>query len=187
MPEPKPDPPAAPPISSPPRFQDRVCVISGGARAMGRAHALALAAEGCDLVLGDIVEDLPDGTPYPKATSADLEETARQVEAKGRRCIAAKMDVRDPSQAAELVNRAVKEFGRLDFLIANAALTIEAPLAEIAPEDFDRVVRTNLYGAFHVLSPALRVMIKQERGRVVLIGSGGGGPAQAKPHTLINK
>ena len=89
------DPPPAPAISKPPRFDGRVCVITGGARAMGRAHAVALAREGCDLVICDIVDDLPDGTTYPKATQTDREETVRLVEAEGRRCIARKADVRD--------------------------------------------------------------------------------------------
>ena len=102
------DPPPAPAVSKPPRFDGRVCVITGGARAMGRAHAVALAREGCD-----IVDDLPDGTPYPKATQTDLEETVRLVEAEARRCIARKADVRDAIQAAAIVDTAVRELGRL--------------------------------------------------------------------------
>jgi NAD(P)-dependent dehydrogenase (short-subunit alcohol dehydrogenase family) len=145
---------------------------------MGRAHAVGLAREGCDLVLCDILEDLPDGAPYPKATATDLDETVRLVEAEGRRCLAQKSDVRDPAQAASLVDRAVDELGRLDFLISNAAMTIEAPIAETPPENFDRVVRTNLHGAFNVLSPALRHMTKQGHGRVVIIGSGAGRHAE---------
>jgi NAD(P)-dependent dehydrogenase (short-subunit alcohol dehydrogenase family) len=130
----RPDPTPAPRISTPPRFTDRVCVITGGARAMGRAHAVALAREGCDVAICDIVDELPGGTPYPKATQADLQETARLVEVEGRRCIARKADVRDPAQAADLIEAAVRELGRLDFLIANAAMTIEAPIAEMSPE-----------------------------------------------------
>jgi NAD(P)-dependent dehydrogenase (short-subunit alcohol dehydrogenase family) len=172
------DPPAAPSISTPPRFAGRVCIITGAARAMGRAHAIALAREGCDLVLGDILEDLPGGTPYPKATKEDLDETIGLVEREGRRCHASKIDVRDPKQAAELIDVAVKKFGRLDFLIANAALTIEAPIIEMPAEVFDTVIRTNLHGVFHVLAPALRVMTDQKRGRVLIIGSGAGRHAE---------
>jgi (+)-trans-carveol dehydrogenase len=61
------------------------------------AHAVGLAREGCDLVLCDILQDLPDGAPYPKATTIDLDKTVRLVEAEGRRCIAQKSDVRDPA------------------------------------------------------------------------------------------
>jgi len=145
---------------------------------MGRAHAVALAREGCDLVICDILDDLPDGTPYPKATQADLEETGKLVEIEGRRCIARKADVRDPAQAAAIVDTAVREFGRLDFLIANAAITIEKPIVEMTAEVFDTVVRTNLHGVFHVLSPALKIMTDQKRGRVLVIGSGSGRHAE---------
>jgi NAD(P)-dependent dehydrogenase (short-subunit alcohol dehydrogenase family) len=173
-----PDPQEAPAISTPPRFSGRVCVITGAARAMGRAHAVGLAREGCDLVLCDILEDLPDGTPYPKASATDLEATVRLVEAEGRRCIALKADVRAPAEAAALIDRAVRDLGGLDFLITNAAVTIEAPIAETTPENFDRVVRTNLFGVFNVLSPALRHMTQVGRGRVVIIGSGAGRHAE---------
>lgn len=139
---------------------------------MGRAHAVGLAREGCDLVIGDICEGLPDGAPYPKATRADLEETVRLVEAEGRRCVAAVMDVGQPAEAADLIEQAVRTFGRLDFLVSNAAFTLEAPIFDTAPGRFAAVIRANLEGAFNVLSPALRVMTKAKRGRVVVIGSG---------------
>lgn len=178
------DPPAAPAPSAPPRFKGRVAVITGAARGIGRAHAVYLAREGCDLVLADILEDLPDGTPYPKATQADLDETVQAVEAAGVRCVAVKADVRDPAAAAGLIDRATGELGRLDFLIANAGLTIEAPIVEMGPETFDTVVRNNLHGVFHVVAPALKVMTRQKRGRVIIIASGSGrkGEKEAAPY-----
>ncbi len=184
-PNPSPDPPPAPPLSALPRFQERVCIITGGARAMGRAHAVALAREGCDMVLCDILEDLPGGTPYPRATAADLRQTADMVEAEGRRCIAVKGDVRDPAFGEALIERTLAELGRLDFLIANAAITIEAPLAELDPIDFETVLRTNLHGAFHFLSPALRVMTEAQGGRIVLIGSGAGRHAEERAGAYV--
>jgi len=171
-----PDPP--PPPSSPPRFQGRVAVVTGAARGMGRAFALSLAREGCDLVLGDALEDVPDGTPYPKATKADFDETVRGVEAQGRRCVARKADMRDPSQAASLIDAATSELGRLDFVISNHAITIERPIVEMSPQVFSAVVRNNLDGAFNVLSPGLKVLTGQKRGRVVIIGSGSGRHAE---------
>jgi NAD(P)-dependent dehydrogenase (short-subunit alcohol dehydrogenase family) len=146
---------------------------------MGRAHAVGLAREGCDLVIGDICEGLPDGTPYPKATRADLEETVRLVEAEGRRCVPTVMDVGQPAEAAALINQAVETFGRLDFLVSNAAFTLEGPIVDTAPERFAAVIRANLEGAFNVLSPALGVMTKARRGRVVIIGSGASRHAEA--------
>jgi NAD(P)-dependent dehydrogenase (short-subunit alcohol dehydrogenase family) len=89
-----------------------------------------------------------------------------------------KVDVRDPAQAAALIDTAIRGFGRLDFLIANAALTIEAPIVQLSAEHFDTVIRTNLHGVFHVLAPALRHMIDEGRGRVLIIGSGAGRHAE---------
>jgi NAD(P)-dependent dehydrogenase (short-subunit alcohol dehydrogenase family) len=152
--------------------------VTGAARGIGGAFARTLAREGCDLVLCDVLEALPDGTPYPKATPADLEETRRAAEAAGVRCIALQADLRDPARGADVVGRAVAELGRLDFLIANHAVTIEKPVVEMPPETFDTIVRTNLNGVFHVLSPALKHMTGQGRGRVVIISSGSGRHAE---------
>lgn len=178
MPDYSPDPLPPPRPSRPPRFAGRVAVITGAARGIGRAHAVYLAREGCDLVLGDVLDGLPDGTPYEKATREDLEETAHLVEAEGVRCIATKADVRDPAQARSLVESAAGRLGRLDFLISNAAVTIEGRLWETSAEVFDAVVRTNLHGCFHVMAPALEVMTAQKRGRIVVISSGSGRHAE---------
>ena len=170
MPSPDPDP--APPPSSPPRFAGRCAIVTGAARGIGRAIAVALAREGCDLVLGDVLADLPDGTPYPKATAEDFQATVDAVQGEGVRCIALKVDVARAEEAASLVRRAEDSFGRLDFVIANAGLSIEGPIAEMSPETFETVMRANLNGAFHVMSPALKIMTAAGRGRVVAIGSG---------------
>lgn len=180
-----PDPAPAPPISSPPRFHGRTAIVTGAARGMGRAFALALAREGCDLVICDVLQGLPDGTPYPKATRTDLDETQRNAEHHGIRCIALEADVRDPASGALLVRRAVDDLGRLDFLVSNHAVTVEAPVTEMPPEVFDTVVRTNLIGTFHVLSPALGLMTAQRRGRVVIIGSGSGRHAEENASAYV--
>lgn len=173
-----PDPPPPPPPSRPPRFHGRIAVVTGAARGMGRAFALSLAREGCDLVLGDALEDVPDGTPYPKSTDADFDETVAGVRGQGRRCVARKADMRDPAQAAGLIDAAVSDLGGLDFVISNHAITIERPIVEMSPEIFSTVVRNNLDGAFNVISPGLKVLTGQKRGRVVIIGSGSGRHAE---------
>ncbi len=180
-----PDPSPAPPPSALPRFKGRVAVITGGARGIGRAHALALAREGCDLVLCDVLEDLPDGTPYPKATQQDLDRTMEMATAQGVRCVALKADVGDPDQARQVIDRALSEFDRLDFLVANAGLTLEGPLSEMSAKTFETVIRANLLGVFNVLSPSLRIMQAQQRGRIVVIGSGLSKHAEAEagPYT----
>src|SRR5690606_3909253 len=162
-----------------PRFEGRVAIVTGAARGMGRAHALALAREGCDLVICDILEGLPDGTPYPKATRAEFEAVRAAVEQAGRRCIAVQADVADPAASAGLIDAAVETFGRLDYLVANAALTLEGPIVEQTPERFDTVIRANLHGVFNVLAPAMKVMTGRKFGRIVIIGSGASKHAEA--------
>lgn len=173
-----PDPAPAPPPSIPPRFKGRTAIVTGAARGIGRAFVLALAREGCDLVVCDALEELPDGTPYPKPGQRDLDETRHSAEEHGVRCIALKADLRDPSRGAELVARAVGDLDRLDFLIANHAVTIEKPIADMPPETFETVIRNNLNGVFHVLSPALKHMTAQGRGRIIIISSGSGRHAE---------
>jgi len=75
------------------QLDGRVAFISGGARGQGRSHAVALAREGCDIAVFDITSSLP-AVPYPLATSDDLAETVKRVEAVGRRCISIVGDVR---------------------------------------------------------------------------------------------
>jgi len=132
----------------------------------------------------DVLDGLPDGTPYAKATQADLDETVRLAEAEGVRCIAIKADVADPCAARSLIDRTTRDLGRLDFLVANAAVTLEGKLTEMPPETFAEVMRINVNGVFHVLSPALQVMTAQRRGRVVVISSGAGrkGEPEAGPY-----
>lgn len=169
---PSPDPAPAPEPSTPPRFKGRVAVVTGAARGIGRAIAIALAREGCDLVLGDVLDGLPDGTPYPKATEDDLAFTVKTAEAEGVRCEALKVDVGRAVDGARLVDRARETFGRLDFLVANAGVTIEGRIVDMPAEAFATVLNNNLTGAFHVMAPALKIMTAAGRGRIVCIGSG---------------
>lgn len=86
---------------------------------------------------------------------------------------------RTARRGRRLTDQAMRAYGRLDFLISNAALTLEAPIVETPPERFATVLRANLQGAFNVLGPALRVMTQARRGRVVMIGSGASRHAEA--------
>lgn len=173
------DPPPAPAPSWMPDFHGRVGLITGAGRGIGRSFAVALARTGCDLVLCDICEGLPDGTPYPKTTRTEFLETQRLAEGHGVRVLGEVADAADPAVARRLVALAQERFGRLDFLVANAALTIEGPITELAPETFEAVVRNNLLGVFNILSPALRTMQQAGRGRVVIVASGDARHAEA--------
>lgn len=128
------------------RLAYRVALITGGDSGIGRAVALAFAREGADVAFCHLPEE-----------EADAAETTRLVEDAGRRALAVAGDLRDEDFCAELVARCVDVFGRLDILVNNAAYQMSQPdgLAAITTDQFDRVMRTNLYGMFWITRAAL--------------------------------
>jgi SDR family mycofactocin-dependent oxidoreductase len=103
------------------RVKGKVAFITGAARGQGRAHALRLAEEGADIIGVDICEQMP-GVEYPLASREDLKQTVAEVEARGRRMVAAKADVREPNAMRGALDTGLAELGRLDFVIANAGI-----------------------------------------------------------------
>ena len=155
------------------RFKDRVAVITGGARGMGRAHAVMLAKQGARIVVCDSLTDVAS-LDYPLATQADMEETEKQVRAAGGQFLGMKADVRDPAAANDVIAKAQSRFGRVDFLVANAGIVSYAPLVSMSDQMFDDVMRTNVYGVFYSVRAALAPMTKQGYGRIVVIASQAG-------------
>src|ERR1700753_3730909 len=102
-------------------LENRVVLITGGARGRARAHAVTSAREGADVVIFDAPGQL-ESVPYPLASADDLQETARLVEKEGRRAIALSGDVRSQDDLDQAVSRTVAELGKLDILIANAGV-----------------------------------------------------------------
>ena len=151
-------------------LEGQVALVTGGARGQGRSHAVALAREGADVALVDLCEDVPT-VDYPLASSADLDETTRLVEKEGRRCLAMTADVREPAQVESATARTVKEFGRLDVLIANAGVSAGAPIQVAAVDQWRDVVAINLGGVFNSMRAVAPVMISQRYGRIVAISS----------------
>ncbi|MFJ7049130.1 NAD(P)-dependent dehydrogenase [Streptomyces sp. JV178] len=125
---------------------DRTVVLTGGDSGIGRAVALAYAREGADVLFTHLPEE-----------ADDARETARLVEDAGRKAIAVACDIRDEEQCRALIERAVAEFGRIDVLVNNAAYQMAQSdgIEGISTEQFDRVVRTNLYGMFWLCKLAL--------------------------------
>src|SRR5580700_2490413 len=105
----------------PGRGEGKVAFITGAARGQGRSHAVTLAREGADIIAVDICKQI-DSMPYPMATAEDLAETVRQVEALGRRIVAAQADVRDYDAVKAALDEGVAELGRLDIESANAGI-----------------------------------------------------------------
>ncbi|TFV57462.1 NAD(P)-dependent oxidoreductase [Mycobacterium sp. PS03-16] len=147
----------------------RVAFITGAARGMGRAHAVQLAGDGADIVALDLCASL-DTTGYPGATPEDLAETVRLVEARGRRILAHRADVRDAEAVDAVVAAAVREFGRLDIVIANAGV-IRVTDTDERPRTFREIVEVNLIGAWNTVDAAIPALIEGGRGGSIVLAS----------------
>jgi SDR family mycofactocin-dependent oxidoreductase len=151
----------------------RVALITGGARGQGRAHALALAAEGADVVAADAPGPMV-GLTYPLGTEDDLRDTAKGVEELGRRCLPIICDVRDSAAVGAAVEQTLTTMGSLDIVVANAGIVSTGPLEEVTDEVWHQLVETNLTGVFHTVRAAIPVMRRQRFGRIVVTSSMGG-------------
>jgi NAD(P)-dependent dehydrogenase (short-subunit alcohol dehydrogenase family) len=146
-----------------PRFDltGQVALVTGAARGIGHAIALALANAGADVVLG--LRDIATGG-----------ELVRAIEAMGRRALPVQMDVTKLDQIASAVEHATAYFGKIDILVNNAGLGPENPAEAVREADFDLTVAVNLKGTFFVSQAVGRVMIKQGHGRIINLGSQAG-------------
>ncbi|QSB15290.1 SDR family oxidoreductase [Natronosporangium hydrolyticum] len=131
------------------RLVGRRALITGGDSGIGRAVALAYAREGADVMISYLPEE-----------ESDAAETARLVTEAGRKVVQAPGDVRDEGYCRQLVQRAVDELGGLDILVNNAAYQMGQPggIEEITTEQFDRVMKTNLYAMFWLCKAAVPVL-----------------------------
>ncbi|MFF0818605.1 SDR family oxidoreductase [Rhodococcus sp. NPDC003318] len=131
------------------RLTDRRALITGGDSGIGRAVAIAFAREGADVAVSYLPEE-----------ESDAEETARLVEESGRRALPLPGDIRSEEHCREVVDTTVREFGGLDILVNNAAYQMALPggISDITTEQFDRVVKTNLYALFWLCKFAVAVM-----------------------------
>lgn len=146
-----------------PRFDlnGDVALVTGAARGLGRAIALALAHAGADVALG--LRDVKTG--------GDL---AKEIEAIGRRVLPLQMDMTRLDQISHAVNDAAAHFGRLDILVNNAGLSPENLAENVREEDFDLTLQVNLKGTFFASQSAGRVMIRQKRGCIINMSSQAG-------------
>lgn len=151
-------------------FKDRVVLITGGARGQGRAHAVAYAERGADIVICDRCDDA-DAVPYPLATTEDMAETVRLVEATGRKCLAVQANTADREAMGALVAQAEAQFGKIDIAIANAGVSAGAPINELPGALWDEVIASNLTGVFNTLAAVTPGMIARNYGRIITISS----------------
>ncbi len=152
------------------RFDNRVAVITGGGRGLGRAYALLLAAQGARVVVNDPGGSLQgDGAD---ATPAD--DVVREIRAAGGEAVASTDSVATADGGKAIIDTALDRYGRVDVLIHNAGIVRRASLKEMTYADFEAVVDVHLRGAFHAVRPAFPLMCDAGYGRIVLTSSIGG-------------
>ncbi len=161
-----------------------VAVVTGAARGQGRSHAVALAEHGADIIAVDLCADI-DAIPYPLATRANLDKTARLIEAAGSKVVPVAADVRDLAQLEAAVVTGIAALGEVDIVVANAGV-VAIGNSEVHDQPvFDAIVDTNLKGVWHTLVATVPSILRKGRGGSIvlisssqgLIGRGGDGSA----------
>ncbi len=140
-------------------FTDKVAVVTGSSRGIGRAIALRLASGGAKVVVNF------------RGNAAAADEVVAQIEAAGGEAVAVQADVSDVAQAEALIDAAKKAFGRIDILVNNAGTTRDTLIMRMSEEDWDVVIDTNLKGSFNCIKAVSRQMMRQRYGRIVNVTS----------------
>ncbi|MDJ1169604.1 3-oxoacyl-[acyl-carrier-protein] reductase [Roseofilum sp. BLCC_M154] len=151
-------------------LQDRVALVTGASRGIGRAIAVSLAAEGAKVAVN-----------YASSSTA-AEEVVSQIKDQGGEAIALGADVSQAEAVDTLVKAVMEQWGQIDVLVNNAGITRDGLLLRMKPEDWQAVINLNLTGVFLCTRAVSKIMLKQRRGRIINIASVSGlmgNPGQA--------
>jgi 3-oxoacyl-[acyl-carrier protein] reductase len=140
-------------------LKDKIAIITGGARGIGRAIAEDFVNEGADIVILDKF--------YPD----DFESFAGDMRAKGRKVISKSLDITNTNDSQKACDEIAAELGRIDILVNNAGITRDKLIMRMAEEDWDAVLAVNLKGAFNMMKAVSRIMAKQHSGKIINISS----------------
>jgi acetoacetyl-CoA reductase/3-oxoacyl-[acyl-carrier protein] reductase len=141
------------------RLDGKAVLVTGASRGIGRAIAVGLAREGAKVAIN-----------Y-QSNEAKAREVAEEITKLGGKCILAQANLANPQEARAMVKRVAEQFGRLDVLVNNAGITRDKSLRKMTDEDWLEVIQTNLNAVFFCTSAAMPIMIDQNYGRIVNIGS----------------
>ena len=141
------------------KLKGKAAVVTGGGRGVGRAVALAYAAEGADVIVNYVSSD------------ASAAEVVSEVEKMGRRALAVKADVSVEAEAEALIGACVDNFGKIDVLVNNAGISKPALLRKMTEDVWDRVVDVHLKGAFLCTKAAANRMAEQKSGKIINVTS----------------
>jgi (+)-trans-carveol dehydrogenase len=170
------------------RVQGKVAFVTGAARGQGRSHALRLAREGADVIAVDLCQGI-DSVAYGLATEAELKETAREIEALGRRVFTAQADVRNPAAVRAAVDAGVADLGRLDIVVANAGILSAGPADQLPENAWRDMIDVNLNGVYYTVRAAIpHIRSRGAGGSIILTSSALGIRAMAYvPHYVAAK
>jgi NAD(P)-dependent dehydrogenase (short-subunit alcohol dehydrogenase family) len=143
-------------------LEDKVVWVTGGAKGLGRALALAFAKEGADIAFS-----------Y-HSSSHEAEQTENQIQASGVRCLAIQTDLRRVNDVRAAAKRIDETFGRIDVLINNAGVFVQTPVDEMTEEQVDEMLDVNLKAMFFTCQEAARRMKRQGQGSILNVSSVGG-------------
>ncbi|MCX5679102.1 MAG: 3-oxoacyl-[acyl-carrier-protein] reductase [Candidatus Omnitrophica bacterium] len=139
-------------------LQNKVSVITGGARGIGREIALLFASNGSDIALLDV-------------NAEALEITRKEIESLGRSCLVAVVDVTKGLEVDSFIQKILDKFKKIDILVNNAGITRDGLLVRMSEADWDAVLGVNLKGAFNCTRAVSKIMMKQRDGRIVNMAS----------------
>lgn len=139
-------------------LKNKVALVTGARRGMGRTHALALAKQGAKVVITDIDQN-------------QCEPVAEEIKASGGEAVCFKMDVSDIKEANAVFDKTIEQFGRLDILVNNAGIFVPKPALEISEEEWDKMIDINLKGQFFCAQRAANEMAQNKWGRIINISS----------------
>lgn len=140
-------------------LKDKIAIVTGASRGIGRETALTLASYGAVVIIN-----------Y-NGSKEKAEEVAGEILASGGRTKVIQGNVADSESMKQMMNDVKKEFGRIDILVNNAGITKDGLLMGMKEEDFDAVIDTNLRGAFLCMKHVIRIMMKQRYGRIINMSS----------------
>ena len=172
MPEPPPEKSAGPiRAGRGSALAGKVAVVTGAARGIGRAIAVEFAANGADVVALDIAGPVSPASNAKPATPAELAETVRQIQAYGRRAIPVQADIRDIARLRQVADQAEQQFGRLDIVVANAAIQRWKGLLDMDDSDWRDVIDNNLNGTANTIRAFAPKLVAQRHGRIIVLSS----------------
>ena len=149
----------------------KVAVVTGAARGIGRAIAVEMAANGADVVAIDIAGPVSSASNAKPASPEELEETVRQIKAYGRRGQSIRADIRDIAALRAAADQVERDYGKIDIVVADAAIQRWVPLLEMQDADWRDVIDNNLNGTANTIRAFAPKMVARKKGRIIVLSS----------------